>query len=145
MIFLARGTTRRVMAGTGSRWQDAGMSNVIIGVVTVFFAGMGVYGLVAPGRLVAPFGIRVASVDGRNEVRAVYGGFGLAMAAALALAVLGVGALRDGVLVAVALALAGMAAGRVVSMLLERPVRCYPTGFYLVVETGLMAALLAAR
>ncbi|MFG1707449.1 DUF4345 family protein [Nonomuraea sp. M3C6] len=121
------------------------MSDVIIGVVAVFFAGMGVYGLVAPGTLVAPFGIRVASADGRNEVRAVYGGFGLATAAALALAAFGVGTLRDGVLVAVALALGGMAAGRVVSMLLERPSRCYPTGFYLVVEVGLMAALLAAR
>ncbi|MEV4179316.1 hypothetical protein [Nonomuraea sp. NPDC049709] len=46
---------------------------------------------------------------------------------------------------AVALALGGMAAGRVVAMLLERPSRCYPTGFYLAVEAGLMTALLAAR
>ncbi|WP_442942185.1 hypothetical protein [Nonomuraea sp. NBC_00507] len=45
-------------------------------MVAVFFAGMGVYGLVAPGTLVAPFGIRVPSAGGRNEVRAVYGGFG---------------------------------------------------------------------
>ncbi|MEV4179315.1 DUF4345 family protein [Nonomuraea sp. NPDC049709] len=50
------------------------MSDVIIGVVAVFFAGMGVYGLVAPGKLVAQFGLRVTSADGRNEVRAVYGG-----------------------------------------------------------------------
>ncbi|GLX99412.1 DUF4345 family protein [Herbidospora sp. NBRC 101105] len=109
-------------------------------VVAIFFAGMGVYGLVAPEKLVAPFGMRVTSADGRSEVRAVYGGFGLATAAALTPAALDAGTLRDGVLVAMALALGGMALGRAVAMLLERPSRCYPTGFYLVVETGLMTA-----
>ncbi|NAS25866.1 DUF4345 domain-containing protein [Herbidospora sp. NEAU-GS84] len=107
------------------------MSGVIIAVVAIFFAGMGVYGLVAPEKLVAPFGMRVTSADGRSEVRAVYGGFGLATAAALILAALDASTLRDGVLVAVALALGGMAVGR--------------AGFYLVVETGLMTALLVAR
>jgi hypothetical protein len=119
--------------------------NVIIAMVAVFFAGMGIYGLVAPGALLAPFGTRVLSADGRNEVRAVYGGFGLATALALVLAALDVGTLRDGVLVAVALALAGMAVGRVVSMLLERSARFYPTVLYLIVEAGLAAALLAVR
>lgn len=120
-------------------------NDLIVGVVAVFFAGMGVYGLVAPAALLAPFGTRVVSAEGRNEVRAVYGGFGLATALALALAALDVGTVRDGVLVAVALALTGMAAGRVVSMVLERPARFYPTVLYLIVEAGLALALAAVR
>lgn len=120
------------------------MSQVVIGVVMVFFAGMGIYGLIRPTSLVAPFGTALLSADGRNEVRAVYGGFGLAVAVALALAMNDVG-LRDGVTTTVALALAGMAAGRIVSMVVERPSRFYPTVFYLLVEAALAAALSAAR
>ncbi|MER6949449.1 DUF4345 family protein [Nonomuraea sp. NPDC000554] len=121
------------------------MDQVIIGAVAVLFAGMGIYGLVAPASLVAPFGGTAPSADSRNEIRAVYGGFGLATALALTLAALDIGRLRDGVLVAVALALAGMAAGRIVSMVVERPSRFYPTVFYLIVEAALAAALLAVR
>ncbi|MEU7893976.1 DUF4345 family protein [Nonomuraea sp. NPDC049152] len=120
------------------------MSQVVIGVVMVFFAGMGIYGLIWPTSLVAPFGTALLSADGRNEVRAVYGGFGLAVAVALALAMNDVG-LRDGVTTTIALALAGMAAGRIVSMVVERPSRFYPTVFYLLVEAALAAALSAAH
>lgn len=121
------------------------MDVVVIGVVAVLFAAMGLCGLVAPGALVAPFGTVVESPDARNEVRAVYGGFGMAVAAALALAAADTGDLRSGVLLAIALALAGMAAGRMVSFLIERPRRFYPTGLFLLVEIVLAAALLAAR
>ncbi|MEU4510175.1 DUF4345 family protein [Nonomuraea wenchangensis] len=135
------------------------MDLVVIAVVAVFFAGMGIYALAAPASLIAAFGITLPTADGRNEVRAVYGGFGLAVAAALALAGYDVG-LRDGIVLTVALALAGMAAGRVVSMVVEsgvvesravgsraveRPPRFYPTVFYLLVEAALAAALLAVR
>ncbi|MFI6987926.1 DUF4345 family protein [Nonomuraea wenchangensis] len=120
------------------------MDQVVIAVVAVFFAGMGIYALAAPASLIATFGITLPTANGRNEVRAVYGGFGLAVAAALALAGYDVG-LRDGIVLTVALALAGMAAGRVVSMAVERPSRFYPTVFYLLVEAVLAAALLAVR
>lgn len=117
---------------------------MIVGVTALFFAGMGIYGLTSPASLLAPFGTAVTSPDGRNEVRAVYGGFGVAVALALVLAVADV-RLRAGILVTVALALAGMAAGRIVSMAVERPSRFYPTVFYLLVEVALAAALLVAR
>ncbi|GAA1834388.1 DUF4345 family protein [Actinomadura chokoriensis] len=120
------------------------MDQVIIGAVGVFFAVMGLCGLIAPASLLAPFGTEVRSVDGRNEVRAVYGGFGLAVAVALGLAAADAGGLREGVVVAVVLALAGMGAGRVVSMAVERPSAFYPTVFYLLVELALAAALLKA-
>ncbi len=120
------------------------MSQVVIGVVMVFFAGMGIYGLISPASLVAPFGTALLSADARNEVRAVYGGFGLAVAAALAVAMHDV-RLRVGVTTTVALALAGMAAGRIISMIVERPSRFYPTVLYLIVEAALAAALSAAH
>lgn len=56
------------------------MAEFLIIVVALFFAGMGVYGLAAPGLLVAPFRLTADSATARAEVRAVYGGFGVATA-----------------------------------------------------------------
>lgn len=119
------------------------MSQVIIGTVAVFFAGMGVYGLAAPDALVAPFGVRLDGAEGRTEVRAVYGGFGLAIAALLAASV-AVADLRDGAVLAVAVALGGMALGRLVSRLVDRPARFYPIWFFFWVEAVLAGLLLLA-
>ena len=48
-------------------------------VVAAFFVAMGVLALVAPERILATFGTTGLTVEGRNEVRAVYGGFGVAV------------------------------------------------------------------
>jgi hypothetical protein len=93
--------------------------------------------------VVAAFGTTSLTADGRNEVRAVYGGFGIAVAALL-VATARSPALRPGVLAAVAVALLGMAAGRVIAALAERPDRFYPCWFYCVVEAALAGVLLAA-
>ncbi|WP_433182569.1 DUF4345 domain-containing protein [Actinoallomurus sp. CA-150999] len=124
--------------------REDGMDEVIIGVVAVLFGGMGIYGLIAPTALLAPFGTLVRSADGRNEVRAVYGGFGVAVALTLVLALLDDG-LRAGLVLGVALALAGMAGGRIISFAVERPAGFFPTVFYLLVEAVLAAALATAR
>src|SRR5215217_3474170 len=76
------------------------------------FLGMGGYALAAPAALVRPFGITLGESASRSEVRAVYGGFGLAIAAVLAYAAVADGDLRKGILVTVGAALAGMAFGR---------------------------------
>ena len=55
---------------------------------------MGVYALVVPAAILAPFGVPVESPDGRAEVRAVYGGFGIAVAALLGVAAAGGGDAR---------------------------------------------------
>jgi hypothetical protein len=125
--------------------EQALIGEIVIGVVAVVFAAMGCYGLIAPAALMAPFGTVVDSADGRNEVRAVYGGFGIAVAVALVLAVVDFGDVRPGVVVAVALALAGMAAGRLISIAIERPSGFYPTVFFLLLEVVGAAALLAVR
>lgn len=89
-------------------------------IVALGFALMGLVALARPAMIGSFFDVRFESVDGRNEVRAVYGGFGLAVAFALYLATQ-IPTLRAGVLVCMSLALAGMAAGRLFSAALERP------------------------
>ena len=119
------------------------MSIALVAAVAVFFLGMGLYGLVAPSALVRPFGIALQRPESRSEVRAVYGGFGVAVAAVLLYAILRPEA-RAGVLVAVAVALVGMAAGRVIAALAGERTTFYPNWFYFLVELALAAALLLA-
>ncbi|GAA0553360.1 DUF4345 domain-containing protein [Actinomadura livida] len=95
---------------------------------------MGLYGLVAPAALIRPFGIAADSVAARTEVRAVYGGFGVAVGGALIWAAVTSGAARHGVLAAVGIALLGMAAGRLAARAAEGPLALYPLWFYFWVE-----------
>lgn len=120
------------------------MLTVLVYVVAAFFAGMGVYALATPAGVLGNFEVDVRSPEGRNEVRAVYGGFGLAVAAVL---VVGAGAsasVREGVLLAIGVAVGGMAAGRLAGAALERPRGLYPVWFWLGAEVVMAAVLLAA-
>ncbi|KDN72785.1 membrane protein [Streptomyces olindensis] len=111
------------------------MSSLCTGAVALFFLGMGLYGLVAPRALIRPFGIELTVPEARAEVRAVYGGFGVAVGALLAWAALGAtGDLRSGVVLTVAVSLAGMAFGRLVARAVERPSEFFPSWFYFWVE-----------
>jgi hypothetical protein len=120
------------------------MDHVIVGIAAVFFAGMGLYGLAAPQALVAPFRIDLAAGAARTEVRAVYGGFGIGIAALLGVAAVDPGA-HGGVLLAVAVALYGMAGGRLVGRVFDRPDAFYPVWFYFWVEVVAATALLIAQ
>ncbi|HKY89528.1 MAG TPA: DUF4345 domain-containing protein [Nevskiaceae bacterium] len=111
------------------------MADHAIQAVAVFFLGMGLVALVRPESILSFFGIPALTLDARNEVRAVYGGFGVAIAGLLVMALRDDG-LRAGVLVAVAVALLGMAAGRVVSAIVDRKVGGWPAVFFCV-EVGL--------
>ncbi|MFD6161480.1 DUF4345 family protein [Nocardia sp. NPDC060256] len=117
------------------------VSIVLIALVALFFAAMGVYGLLRPSQLVDPLGLLADRADARAEVRAVYGGFGVAIAVILGLAAADVGDLRFGACVAVAAALSGMAVGRIWSGIVESPPAFFPVWFYLVLEV-IMAAML---
>lgn len=112
---------------------------VVTVIVAVFFAGMGLYALATPARLLAPFDISLGSAAARSEVRAVYGGFGLAIAAMLVVS-LTAAELRDGILMTVAAALAGMAFGRLASAPDGRT-SFYPNWFYFLFESVAAAAL----
>jgi hypothetical protein len=120
------------------------MSDALILIVAVGFAAMGVVALLRPADVLAQFGVTVTTADGRNEVRAVYGGFGLAVAGLLAVAALGDPSTADGIVVAVAFALIGMAAGRLLSALREWPTGLYPVWTYFAIEIVSAAALLIA-
>jgi len=114
--------------------------SIAVDVVIVFFVGMGLLALVSPEAISGIYGTSTLTPAGRNEIRAVYGGFGLAVAAVLMLA-LYTPALRAGVLLAVAASLAGMAGGRVLAALVERPPAFYPSWFYCGLETAMAVIL----
>ena len=119
------------------------MAIAVIAVIGVFFAGMGVYALAAPAAIIRPFGITLGGAASRSEVRAVYGGFGLAIAGVLVFAALQDGDIRKGILITVGAALAGMAFGRVVSAVIDERTAFYPNWFYCLVESIAAAALFA--
>ena len=97
------------------------MATTVVSIVAVAMGGMGLSALAAPERFLAVTGSRVLNRDGRNEVRAVYGGFGIAMSGILVYALL-VDEYRMGILLCMAMALLGMASGRVISALFDRGV-----------------------
>lgn len=118
------------------------ISAIGVSLVALFFLWMGIAALVLPHRILALFGVAVATVDGRNEVRAVYGGFGIAMGLML-LAAARLPSMRDGMLVCLAIAVAGMACGRVASVAIDRSAGFYPW-LFLVIEAVMAATLFAA-
>ncbi|MEQ8230649.1 MAG: DUF4345 family protein [Gammaproteobacteria bacterium] len=107
------------------------------------FASMGIAGLLRPGWLASLVGIATTTPLLRNEVRAVYGGFGCAVALALAWSTTpAAGALGPGMRLATAVALLGMVGGRLLSFAVERAGRL-PWAFALG-ELGAAALLLDA-
>lgn len=115
---------------------------VLVAAVAAFFFMMGAVALARPEQIVAYFGTPALTRDGRNEVRAVYGGFGVAIGLLL-LATLWLPSLRAGVLVAVGIALLGMAIGRLVSALLDGSPGFIPW-LFCGVELALSGALILA-
>ena len=108
-------------------------------VAAAGFTAMGTGALFAPLIITRQFDIGTLTVAGRNEIRAVYGGFGLAMAAMLTVA-LWCPSLRTGICLTTAAALAGMAAGRIASAIADSRIPGYPL-FYLLLETVVAAML----
>ena len=92
-----------------------GLTNITLSQLQILlpaagFLFMGVVALVFPARVTAQFDLPNLTLAGRNEVRAVYGGFGIAIGLLL-LASLFMPGFRSGICLAVSVALAGMAGG----------------------------------
>ena len=119
------------------------LAPVILGAVAVAFALMGIGALGRPTVVTRQFGIPALTPEGRSEVRAVYGGFGLAVAAMLVVAVTSPD-LRAGIVITVAVALFGMAVGRVVSAVIDRSLSKVVV-LYLVIEIVAGVLLVLAR
>ncbi len=96
-----------------------GSQDVALAIAALAFAAMGAGSLLRPDLVTAQFDMPARTALARSEVRAVYGGFGVAVASVLAATRWAPG-LRAGVCLTVAAALGGMAAGRVVSALVDR-------------------------
>jgi hypothetical protein len=108
-------------------------------VVAVGFMAMGLVALLRPAQIMAYFGVAQLTADSRNEIRAVYGGFGVALGGLLALSA--GSAVAEGVQLAAAVSLLGMAAGRVVAWCGERS-GCWPWIFGGIEIAGGRGALL---
>ena len=106
------------------------------------FIAMGVMALLRPAQVLAYFGLHNLTPDLRNEVRAVYGGFGVALG--MLLMVTTTSAIGGGVRVAAGISLAGMAGGRVYSWCLERTGH-WPVVFALIEIAGAMGLLFELR
>lgn len=114
----------------------------VIGVLgaALFFGAIGVSAMIRPRNLLKGFSIEANEPESRNEIRAVYGGFPLAVAALLILSLTRPD-LSDGILIALATSSAGMAIGRIVSVLIDRKLGRDPA-IYIVLE--LIVALMIA-
>lgn len=114
----------------------------MIFVAAAFFLAMGIMALISPSMVARQFQVMNLTSVGRNEVRAVYGGFGVAVGFALIYAA-DDHRVGPGITLAVAIALVGMAAGRVVSALIDRTLGWFSM-LFLAVECLLAALLFAA-
>jgi len=113
--------------------------NAALFAIAVFFLGMGIAALIHPAWILSLFKTSVTTPEGRNEVRAVYGGYGLAMSIMLAFSIYHP-ELRAGIILCVAFAMAGMASGRLISFVTDRKAGALPVLFFIV--EILIAALL---
>ncbi len=104
------------------------MGQIFVAISAVLFLVMGVAGLVKPSVVTRLFSLPAPPSALRNEVRAVYGGFGLAVAGMLGASSV-VSSIRPGVLLTVAVFLLGMVAGRLVSWVADRKIDRYPLLF----------------
>ena len=89
-------------------------------IAFLLFAAMGVALLWRPQYITRVTNIELSTPESRSETRAIYGGFGVAIALALFVAMV-YSDFRPGIMFATGLALIGMAGGRGYSAWLERP------------------------
>ena len=115
------------------------MQQIVALIAAVLFLGMGITALVRPEFVTSLFAMPTLNADMKNEVRAVYGGFGIAMAMVLAF-----GSaweiLRPGIQITAGAALVGMALGRVFSLAVDKAIGRNP--FIFLILEFVMGSLL---
>jgi len=93
-------------------------ARLVLGLSALAFAGIGAAFLVAPEAMAARVGVSLAGAAAANDVRAVYGGLQLGVAACLVWCARRPETLRTGLAVQL-FTFAGLAAARLVSLLLD--------------------------
>ncbi len=86
--------------------------------VAASFIAMGLIAFVRPAYVMSYFGVATLTAELRNEVRAVYGGFGIALGVLL-IATVTSADLACGVQLTAAVSLLGMAGGRIIGWSIE--------------------------
>ena len=119
------------------------MRDTFVDVVALCFAVMGIVAILRPERVTGLWGVTGLTAAARNEVRAVYGGFGVSVAITL-MAALSMPLLRAGICTAIGAALFGMAGGRVCSAVMDRTIGSFARAFF-AIELVAGAALFWAR
>jgi hypothetical protein len=117
----------------------------MVGVLgaALFYGVIGIAAMIKPQTLLLQgFRIDAHAIESRNEIRGVYGGFPLAVAGLLLFSLTHPD-LSDGILLALACASAGMAAGRIVSALIDRSMGRHPA-IFTVLEL-IVAAMIASN
>jgi len=103
------------------------MVPIIAIVSALFFFIMGAAALRSPEFIMKFFDTYDLTPSLQNEIRAVYGGFGIAVAGLILFALIGGNAqLSRGILFTLAFCVFGMAVGRLVSFLINRNTNIYP-------------------
>jgi len=111
--------------------------SIQVTIVALLFFFMAIAAFLNPRNLLTRYvGISAETADGRNEIQAVYGGLGIAIAVVLMLPIW-MPAAKAGVTIAIGGSLVGMASGRVIAALRERPGR-WPLIFFCVESMGAM-------
>ena len=121
------------------------LADTLVLVSAGLFAAMGGWALARPTRVVDRFGIDVTTLDGRNEIGAVYGGFGVAVAALLVFAATTDGRGELWIPSIVSVQCLGMATGRIVSMARDRTRGSRTVWLFVVVELALAVALFGSH
>ncbi|MDB4993460.1 MAG: putative rane protein [Myxococcaceae bacterium] len=112
--------------------------------VAVFFVCMGASGLFNPKGVVERFGMTADTPDARAEIRAVYGGFGIGVAALLAFALTLPTSARHAIWMTIGVCTLSMALGRATRLFDGGRARFNPTWLFFLVELALTGALAAA-
>lgn len=112
---------------------------MIITVIAILFLAMGLGALIVPRTFLAVFDIQAGTAAARNEIQAVYGGYGVAMFVLLRWSQQQP-QWAEGIWLTVGVALAGMAMGRLVGLVRE-PTRRWPVWLFLGIEAGLALLL----
>jgi Domain of unknown function (DUF4345) len=115
---------------------------LLVLLVAAGMLAMGVGALAKPSLIPAQFGSDCPTGESRSEIRAVYGGFGVASAIALGWASQSDTATARGILITFAIALGGMAVGRFIGIAIERNASLYPTITFLIIEIAAAGALM---
>ncbi len=97
------------------------LAHLFLMLAALLFAGFGLASLFQPERITGWVGIRPSTTAGRSEIRAVYGGLEVGLAAFLVYCAMDAQRLGLGLLLVV-LTYGGAAVGRAIGIVLDRPV-----------------------